>query len=83
MNNLDAKSQTALVTSCCDDIFTRLVTVDVSDDPVAVTMSELNGECFEGVAFRNVILDSVLELDGRKVTAANTLEFIVSKSRRE
>ena len=83
MNDLDTEGQPALVTSRHNDILTRLVTIDVGDDPIAITVGELNGECFERVSLRHVVLNAVLELSGCKVTATNTLEFVVCESRGE
>lgn len=48
---------------------------------VRIVVSKLDRECFESMAFRNVVLDTILELLLGKGSCTNTLLFIVGEGR--
>ena len=50
------------------------------DDAIAVTVRELDGKGFKDVSFWHVVLDSVLKLRRREISAPDPLEFIVGQS---
>ena len=78
MHDFDTHCESALVAPGAEDLLTHLVTIDVSDDSVAITVSELDRERLKGVTFRDVVLDSMLEFNSSKVTSTDTFEFVVS-----
>ena len=53
-----------------DDFLADFVLENMMDHPLCVEVGKLNWECFEGVAFRDVVLDACLELVVCKSLAA-------------
>lgn len=72
-----------LVTSRHENFDTNFVLVDVRDHAISLKMSELNWECFECVAFRYIVLDTMLELFSCERTATYALILVIRKSSRE
>ena len=72
-----------LVTSRHENFDTDFVLVDVRDHAIGLKMSELNWECFECVAFRYIVLDTMLELFSCKRPATYALILIIRESSRK
>ena len=74
---------TTLISTSHQDLFACLIVVNVRDHAVAVTVRKLDWEGLESVTLRHIVFDTVLELCCCEVTSADSLEFIVCKSRRQ
>lgn len=79
LDSFYAKGKSALVSPRTNNLLAHLVAVDVSDDAVTVTVSELDREGLEGVTLRHVVLNAVLEFHGGEVSAPDSLEFVIGK----
>lgn len=60
--NLDLDSEKYTVASSCKNIFTDRRVFQHVEDINTASMVELNWESFEGVIFRDVVLNCVLEI---------------------
>jgi hypothetical protein len=62
-----------------EHFLSNFVAVNVLYHPVGVEVSELNWEGFEGVAFRNVILYSLLEFLRGEAASTDSFELVVGE----
>ena len=67
----------ALISTSHQDLLARLIVVNVRNDAVTITVSELNRERLECVPLRHVVLNAMLELCRCEITSADSLKFIV------
>jgi hypothetical protein len=61
LDDFDTNCETALVSSAVEYFISCFAGKDISYHAVGVAVSELNGEGFKGMAFRDVVLDSFLK----------------------
>lgn len=80
LNNFDTDSKSALVSSTGEDLVACFVSKHVIYHAVNITVSKLDGEGFESVAFWYVMLNSFLELFTSKLSSTNAFILIVSQS---
>ena len=66
-----------MIAAGLDDLLADGISIDMCNDSIAVTVGELDWEGFESVTFGHIVLDSMLELNSGKVTATDSLKFVV------
>ena len=79
MHNFYSDCVSDLVATSQEHFRANFILHEICYNTVGVTVCELNRECLECVAFRNVVFNSLLKLLAGKRSSSNPLIFIVGK----
>jgi len=78
LHDFHAECVATLISSRRDHLLTDWAPIDMSNDSITITVSELDGESLEGVSLWHIIFYTVLELHRREVTSTDPFKFVVS-----